>query len=224
MKNRALLEIVDHPFGLTKIQLENANKFLPPAVLASSATIVQVTSAYDQNIELVVTFSTAKPISGGVRRVAGQQIVNTNVLINFSQQLPLYWMASVLKEGDISPNQFYYIYSGDTDTFRMPLNNDITLTHEQHGWKIPRYDAEAYKVNVGFGLGLGEYISWGYSVPVGPHMALAMKAGSYDLVRSNGQEQIGDPVAPNAGDWPMPMGYTYTLAFDSCGNGTLTRQ
>ncbi len=54
-------------------------------------------------------------------------------------------------------------------------------------------------------------------------MILDVKAGSYDLVRSNGQEQIGDPVVPDKGDWAMPMGYTYTLKFDSSGNGTLVR-
>jgi hypothetical protein len=186
------------------------------------STIVHITSAYDQQIELVATFSPATPISGGVRRVAGQQIVDTSVLINFSRQLTLHWMASVLKKGDISPNQSYQIYSSDKDTFMMQLNNCITLNHNKQGWNIPEYDAQEYVINVGFGLGM-EYISWGYSIPCSPNMIIDVKAKSYDLVRSNGQEQIGDPVAPDEGDWAMPMGYSYTLKFDSSGNGTLAR-
>ncbi len=218
MESRSL---VDHPFMITKTQRKNANNFFSP-VLASPSTIVYITSPYDQEIELVATFSPAVPISSGVRRVAGQQTVDTSVLINFSQVLTLYWMASVLKKGDLSPNQSCQIYSSDQDVFIMQLNKYITLNHDQQGWNIPVYDAQEYVVNVGFGLGM-EYISWGYSIPCSPTMILDVKAGSYDLVRSNGQEQIGDPVVPDKGDWAMPMGYTYTLKFDSSGNGTLVR-
>ncbi len=230
MSSTSFVGIIESPWGITKTQLENANKFFPPVasapvVSASTPTILQITTAYDQNIELVVTFSTARPISGGVERVAGQQTVNTDVQIDFSRQLPLYWMASVLKEGDISPNQCSYLYSSDTENFDLQLNQNITLTHDKQGWHIPPYNADEYTVNVGFGLRSGAYTSWGYSIPVHPAMVLSgVRAGSYNLFRSNGQEQIGDPVDLNLKHWVMPMGYTYTLQFDSCGNGTLTRQ
>ncbi len=211
-----------HPFWITKTQLENANMHFQPTV-GIPHTIVWITSVYDEDIELVATFSPATPIANGVSRVAGKQTVDTNVEVDFSKVLPLHWMASVLKKGDISPNQLYQPYSGNMDTFTLPLNKYITLTHKDGVWQIPEYDAEEYMVNVGFGLGM-EYISWGYSVPCFPQKNLILKAGSYKLVRSNGQEQIGDPVALDQGDWAMPMGYTYTLAFDSRGNGILTRQ
>jgi hypothetical protein len=148
---------------------------------------VYIASTYDQEIELVATFSPVAPISSGVKRVAGQQIVNTSVLINFSQELTLYCMASVLKKGDMSPNQSCQIYSSDKDAFIMRLNKSITLNHNEQGWTIPAYDVQKYEINVGFGLGM-EYISWGYSIPVYPNIMLDVKAGSYDLVRSNGQE------------------------------------
>jgi hypothetical protein len=132
-------------------------------------------------------------------------------------------MASVLKEGDIAPNQACFIYSSDMDNFILRPNEYITLTRRDGAWQIPEYDTREYTVNVGFGLGM-KYICWGYSVPCQPQRSLNLKAGSYELVRSDGHEQIGDPVAPDPGDWTMPMGYSYTLAFDSCGNGVLTRQ
>lgn len=211
-----------YPFGITKAQLVNANKRFPP-ISPDNSTIVWITSPYDQGIELVATFSPITLDPNGISIVAGLQTVNTNVEVNFTEVLPLNWMASVLKKGDLSPNQAYYTYSSDLDSFTLPLNRYITLTHENGAWQIPRYDAREYVVNVGFGLGR-EYICWGYSVLCSPLTTRALGAGSYRLVRSDGHEQIGDPVAPDQGDWSMPMGYTYTLAFDSCGNGILTRK
>jgi hypothetical protein len=144
------------------------------------------------------------------------------VELDFSKVLTLYWMASVLKAGELAPNQAYFPYSSDKDSFTLQLNRYITTTHENGAWQTPEYDTREYTVNVGFGLGTN-YISWGYSVPCSPQQRLILEVGSYELVRSDGQEEIGDPVTPNKGDWVMPMGRTYTLVFDSSGNGVLTR-
>jgi hypothetical protein len=227
MEKRPLIGIIKHPFEITKTQLENADEFFRP-ILATPATggpvtIVEITTDYVQGIELVATFSPAEFIANGVRRVAGQQTVDTNVMINFNKDLTLYWMASVFKNGDISPNQSYHPYSRDNDNFSLSLNKYMELQHDEQGWHIPEYDSEQYTVNVGFGMGV-KWIAWGYSVLCSPQTTLSIKAGSYDLVRSNGQEEIGDPVVFDTGNWAMPMGYTYTLKFDSRGNGVLTRQ
>jgi hypothetical protein len=50
-----------------------------------------------------------------------------------------------------------------------------------------------------------------------------VSAGSYELARSNGAEQIGDPVViQGTSVWYMPLSDSYLLAFDAYGNGTLT--
>ncbi|ESA35920.1 hypothetical protein N836_10345 [Leptolyngbya sp. Heron Island J] len=224
VQSKLVLAMVVPPFAITKKQLQNANDLFSPIVLASNPTIVWITSEYNLDIQLVATFSPLRPVDNGIRRVSGKQTLNTNVEINFDKQLSLHWMASVLRKGDISPNQSYYKYSSDRDTFSMSMNSFITLKHDDHGWKIPVYNSSEYTVNIGFGLGLGEYICWGYSVPAQPQMIFDVKAGSYELVRSNRQEKIGDPVAPSKGNWSMPRGYTYTLEFNSCGDGTLTNE
>lgn len=223
-----------HPFLLTGTQIKNANLRFTPAkasgqltivsVVSSSGqpTIVSITSPYDEKIELVATFLPAKPLSNGVRRVSGKQIVHTNVEIDFSRVLPLCWLASVYRQGDLSANLSYQVYSSDTDYFSLSLNDDITLTHRNGVWQTPTYDAQKYQVCLGFGLGL-DYVRWGYSVLCQPSQKVCLGAGSYELARSNGQEHIGDPVASNQPYWDMPMGFSYTLAFDACGNGCLAK-
>jgi hypothetical protein len=216
---------------ITRTQLENADRIFQPvvvrlpvaAVVGAAPTTVWITTPNTLEVDLVATFSPATPISSGVRRVAGTQTITSTVDLDFGKALPLNWMASVLKKGDLAPNQAYFIYVSDMDDFVMPLNADITLKHQNGAWQIPAYDTLQYTVNVGFGLG-ATYIGWGYSLACQPNQTLIVKAGSYELVRSNGQEQIGDPVVANQGDWAMPMGFTYTLAFDGSGNGVLTRQ
>lgn len=218
---------------ITGTQLENANRIFEPVVARPPAarvvgappppTTVWITTPNLMEVDLVATFSPAVPISGGVKRVAGTQTITSSVDLVFSNALPLNWMASAWKNGDIAPNQATLLYQSDTDDFVMPLNAAITLKHNNGAWQIPAFDALQYTVNVGFGLG-ATFIGWGYSVPCNPNQALIVKAGSYELVRWNGQEQVGDPVAAAQGDWVMPMGHTYTLAFDTSGNGVLTRQ
>ncbi|WP_257169106.1 hypothetical protein [Bradyrhizobium sp. SRS-191] len=216
-------------FLITKSQLENANPFFQPATapaLPPPATAVTPTRVWisTENIEidLVATFLPARPEPNGVARVAGLQTVTSNVAIDFSAVLPLYWMASVLKNGELAPNTSYFAYSSDDDTFRLVLNTAITVTHSKDGWSIPAYDSQQYTVNVGFGVG-ATYIAWGYSIQCTPQTRLVVKAGSYELVRSNGTEVIGDPVPTGSTSWPMPMGHDYTLKFDSRGNGVLTQ-
>ncbi|GLH79345.1 hypothetical protein SSBR45G_42540 [Bradyrhizobium sp. SSBR45G] len=215
-------------FLITKSQLENANPFFQPATapaLPPHATVVPPTrvwiSTASVEVDLVATFLPATPVANGVARVAGLQTVTSNVAIDFSTILPLYWMASVLKNGELAPNTSYVLYSSDDDSFRLVLNASITVTHGKEGWLIPAYDSQQYTVNVGFGVGV-PYVAWGYSIQCAPQARVVVKAGSYELVRSNGTEVIGAPVPTDSPSWPMPIGHDYTLVFDSSGNGVLT--
>ncbi len=210
--------------------LERANSRYRPVRNTSAAreagvpdTRVKITSAADQGIELVATFNPQEDVDDGVNRVAGKQIVNTTVYIDFGQVLPIWWMASALRLGDISPNVSYFPYSGDDDDFEMKLNHQITVGHTaSEGWDIPPFDSREYEVDVGFGVGT-EYIAWGYSAPCQPNKRLALDASAYELVRSEGQSRIGDPVTPNPdNEWEMSIGLSYLLSFDNCGVGTLT--
>ena len=195
-----------------------------PAVVAGTPpTRVRITTPNTMPVGLVATFSPTGSVSGGVKRVAGTQTVTTTVDLQFSKVLPLTWMASVMKIGDLAPNQRYSAYASDADSFVMQLNAAITLTHENGAWHIPAFDTTQYTVNVGFGLGT-TYIGWAFSLECQPLTAITLGAGSYELVKWNGQEQIGDPVVPTTqGDWVMPMGFAYTLTFDASGNGVLTQ-
>jgi hypothetical protein len=94
-------------------------------------------------------------------------------------------------------------------------------THD--GWDIPAFDPAKYTVNVGFGVRIRDWVYWAYSVPCSPgQRGVFMAAGMYILARSNGGEQIGDPLPIGMEAWSLPLGRRYALTFDACGNGTLT--
>lgn len=219
------------PFSATPAQIAQANPCFTPvaagtALAATDAlpppTTVEIKLTQDYAIELVATFFPANLAQlGGERIVAGLQTVDTNVYIAFNRDLPLSWFASVYKSGEIRPNAAAYSYSSDADSFTLPLNKAITLTHDSAGWHIPTYDTTIYKVCVGFGLG-ADPIFCAYSLGVSPVSTALVTAGGFQLVRNAGGQQIGDVVSAAEEAWSMPIGGQYVLTFDASGNGTLT--
>ena len=216
-------------FEIKWLQLATANGLFSPVAVGASPTAtalartsVEIDGALDPGMELLATFLPASPVPGGVRRVAGTQLVTTEVAIAFNRDLPFYWMASVLRKGDIAPNQLGHAYSGAADAFEMPFGDQLTLAHDESGWRIPHFDDGQYVVNVGFGLGR-QIAAWGYSVACRPGQPVAMEAGAYQLASSDGSARIGDPVPDCATSWAMPLGSAYRLSFDQRGQGTLSR-
>ena len=67
-------------------------------------TGVVVDATRDPGIVLLATFLPAALVADGVRRTAGVQKVTTYVSINFNEALPIFWMASVYRSGDLAPN------------------------------------------------------------------------------------------------------------------------
>ena len=188
----------------------------------SADTTVAITSPAVA-IDLVVTFSPSSPVPNGVLRVAAFQTVYSAVSIDFTTEATLCWMVSALKTGELNPNQAAEVFSSNADTFRLQVTQYLAVTHDPGGWTIPTYDDRDYTVNVGFGLRIRGWVYWAYSVRCTPNQQrLAIPAGSYELVRSDGSEQIGDPVyLAGMSQWVMPMGHAYTLTFDASGNGVL---
>ncbi len=219
------------PFSPTPTEIAQANpRFTPVAAgtpLAATdtlppATTVTIKPAQDYAIELVATFYPMNLAQlGGDRIVAGLQTVDTNVYIAFNRDLPVSWFASVYKTGEIRPNAAAFPYSSDADSFTLPLNKAITLTHDSAGWRIPSYDSSLYQVCVGFGLGT-DPIFCAYSLQVSPVKTVLVAAGGFQLVRDAGSQDIGDVINATEEAWSMPIGGQYILTFDASGNGTLT--
>ncbi len=184
-------------------------------------TAITITSVSDLNIKLGLTFYAASsPTADYI--LAGIQSVHTKVIIEFSNQLPLSWVASVLAAGEISPNQLAYPFSANADQFSMRFNNEITLTHDESGWRIPPYDNKEYRVCIGLGMGLEE-IDWGCSVTVAPNSSVLLEASAYEVFRLDMAMPIGSPVTPTPPNvWQIPLGSKALLSFSASGIGTLT--
>jgi hypothetical protein len=186
-------------------------------------TTVNITNAGSGTVELVLSFCPSSPGSG-VSRVAAFQSVFSDVRLDLGQEATLYWLVSAWAEGQLAPNQASYLYTDNSDSFALKVTQNITVTHDSKGWVIPAYNSAEYIVNVGFGVQIQGWVYWGYSVVCSPQQSVVTNAGSYELARSNGVEQIGDPVVIQGTNvWAMPMGYGYLLAFDATGTGTVTR-
>lgn len=104
----------------------------------------------------------------------------------------------------------------------MRLNNEITLEHDENGWRIPPYDSRKYSVRVGLGMGMEE-IYWGCSVTVAPNSKVRLEADAYELFRLDMIVPVGYPVTPMPPDaWQIPLGSKALLSFSASGIGTLT--
>ena len=194
----------------------------PPLDLTSLPpdTNVEIKPAQDYAIELVATFTSPSPPEGE-RLVAGLQTVDATVYVDFKRALPLWWLGSVYRAGEISPNSMVSAYAGDGDSFIMQITKSITLTHDQNGWTIPAFDTTQYSVMVGFGLG-ADPVFPAYLVNASPNSRLAVVAGGYQLARSSGGQTFGDIITDAQEAWTMALGGAYLLTFDSSGNGTLS--
>jgi hypothetical protein len=187
-----------------------------------SDTVVSITSAAS-SVDLVLSFLPATGVAGGIPRVSALQTVISDVRIDLTLQATLYWLASALEVGQLAPNQGANAYLGNDDEFRLQIGQDLSVSHDGTGWQIPEYDSAKYTVNVGFGLKIQNWVYWAYSVCGSPGQQLVIAAGAYEFVRSNGDENIGDPVFMTGMDaWTMALGGDYLLAFDACGQGTLS--
>lgn len=191
-------------------------------VPAAPDTTVAITTESNTEIDLVLTFEPLAVSPTGVPRVAALQTVTSKTSIDFTTQAPLYWVVSALKKGELGPNQAERVFSDNADRFFLRLSTDLVVSHGPDGWDLPVYDPAAWTLHVGFGLKIRGWVYWGYSVLCRPGGRVAMAAGAYVLVRSDGAERIGDPVAMTGlDDWSMTMGHDYTLDFDETGQGVL---
>jgi hypothetical protein len=189
-------------------------------IQATTDTSVVITSEVE--VDLALGFAPRSPVGGGVSRVAAFQRVTSRVQIDFMRDATLYWVASVLEKGQLSPNHGARLYAGDDDDFRLPVHPEVEILHNHDGWQVSNYDPAKYTVNVGFGFRMADWIYWGYSAPYAPEQTkLFMAAGSYVLARSTGAEQIGDPLPVGSASWNLLLGGRYALAFDARGDGTL---
>jgi hypothetical protein len=186
------------------------------------ATSVCISAQDDPGVDLLVSFVPHQGAPGGVRRVAATQLVTAIVSVEFDVLLPIYWMASVLRAGDLAPNQMTQPYIQASDEFELEFGGEIIISHDADGWQIPAFEAAQYTIYVGFGIGQS-FVCWGYSVPCKPGERVPLSPGSYQLVRSDGDERIGDPVAAGSETWSLPLGFSYGLTFDSSGKGILRR-
>ncbi|MEZ4301447.1 MAG: hypothetical protein R3B70_41320 [Polyangiaceae bacterium] len=195
----------------------------PQLLAIATATTVRITTVSQVRVELVLTFAPSAGGTGGAPIVAARQTVTSEVLLDLSSQAGLCWMGQVLTRGNLSPNQLHQRFTDNADVFSMPITSDITLAHDDAGWNIPHYDSTKHTVSVGFGLMIQGWAYWSYSIPCSPGQPVPVSAGSYELVRWDGHEKVGDPVALSGLDaWKMPMGQDYALSFDARGNGKLT--
>jgi len=223
------------PFAPGPLDEGRSNPRFPPVAVAGNPaatgailsaaggppdTNVEIKPAQDYAVDLVATFLATSP-QDGERIVAGVQTVDSNVYVDFRRALPLWWFASVYRAGEISPNSAAYAYAGDADSFILPVTKDVTLTHDQAGWKIPSYDTTRYSVMVGFGLGT-DPVYPACLVGAPPLTTRLVQASGYQLVRSAGGQSIGDVIAATQEAWSMPLGGAYLLTFDTSGNGHLS--
>lgn len=187
-------------------------------------TTINITVAHDQTRSLVLTFAPSTTVPGGVERVAALQTVTSEVFIDFSQDLPLYWLATVKKNGEAAANRSANPYSGHGDHAPLRLSPDFSIVWNQNAWRIPVFEPSELTVTMGFGLGLGKngLVSWAYSVPCRPNSSLALDAGKYQIRQSNGAEQPGDPVDKQQPYWDLAPGGQHLLAFDTRGVGNLS--
>ena len=197
-----------------------------PAATGAPVTTVDITVASGITRSLVFTVQPSATLTGGVMRVAAVQTVVSEVFIDFAKDLPLYWLASARRAGDVAPNQDANPYYSADSHDPLCVASDIVITWNGNAWRIPPFDSSNYVVQLGFGLRLGAdgFVSWAYSVPCQPNSTLALDVGAYAIYQSNGSESLGDPVDLNQPTWSLPLGHRYSLTFDKTGQGYLTEQ
>ncbi|WP_294334459.1 hypothetical protein [uncultured Sphingomonas sp.] len=172
------------------------------------------------SVDLVASFAGAGPAAPHPGElVAGVQQVLTQAYIDYNQQLPLWWMAQVLRIGDISASGSVATYTADTDSFTLRMG-EIVLNHGSAGWSIPSFDSTVYSVFVGFGLG-SPYAFPAFLAQVSPLTTVQIGAGGYVLGQPSNSGTIGSPVAASD-SWTMPLGEAWLLCFNASGVGTLS--
>lgn len=191
-------------------------------MIAAPQTSVLIEIDGDYTVNLVASFAAAGgATSDPGELVAGAQQVSTQVYINCAQQLPLFWLAQVLRIGDIAANGAVFPYTADSDSFSLTIGT-IALSHGAAGWTVPSFDSTLYAVFVGFGLG-SPYAFPAFLTQASPLTTMKVDAGGYVLAQPTGTEQTGQPVVASE-SWTMPLGKAWLLRFDASGVGTLSLQ
>lgn len=196
-----------------------------PAAAAAAAplTTVDITVATGITRSLVFTIQPTTSVTGGVKRVAAVQTVVSEVFIDFGQDLPLYWLASAKRTGEVAPNQDANLYYSTNAHDPLTVAPGLTIVWSNNGWKIPPFDPSEYTVQMGIGLRLGDggNVSWAYSVPCTPNSTLVMDVSGYAIYQSDGEEELGDAVDLDQPNWTLLLGNQYSLSFDQTGVGEL---
>jgi len=202
------------------VPVPGGNPLHAPAAAATPHTSVLIQLDGLSSVDLVASFAGAGPAAPEPGElVAGMQQVLTQAYIDYDQQLPLWWLAQVLRIGDISASGSVVAYTADTDSFALRIG-EVVLNHGPAGWSIPSFDSTVYSVFVGFGLG-SPYAYPAFLAQASPLTTVEVGAGGYVLARPVGSSAIGKPVAASD-SWTMPLGKAWLLSFNASGVGTLS--
>jgi hypothetical protein len=191
-----------------------------PSTVSATGQVLVIDATSDPGVDLLVTFVPQSGVEGEVRLVAARQSVVTKATIRWSTALPVDWMVSVRKTGDVAANISTRPISGRNDDMVFAFPNEMTVILADGEWQIPNFDPSQYLVEAGFGID-GDVIQPAYAVPCRPGQRLRMVPGHYQIVRSDGEDAIATPIRPGLEVWDVPSGTDSILTFDSRGQGKL---
>ena len=208
------------PSWSTLIALVAAVGGIIPATASEPAQILVIDATRDPGIDLFVTYVPQNGADGGIRFVAAHQSVVTTAIIRLSAALPVDWMVSVRKAGDVAANVATRPVSDRNDYMTFAFPGEMTVVFDSGEWQIPDFDPTLYRVEAGFGFE-GDVIRSAYAVPCQPEQRLDMAPGHYQVVRSDGEDRTGAPIKPSLEFWDIPSDTDSILTFDGRGEGTL---
>lgn len=190
-----------------------------PATATTASTLLVVDARADPGIELLATFVPSILAQDGERLIGGHETVMTYAVIDLQNTLPILWMASVWRNGELVANDLSHPLTTPNENFSLTYSDELTITHSDDGWHVPTFDSNLYQIKIGFGV-MSNYLSWVYSTPCHPDQVIRLAPSGYQIVRSDGRDQRGSPV-PDLEAWTIPWGSRRELIFDSSGIGTL---
>lgn len=185
----------------------------------AASTLLLIDSEALPGTSFVFTFKPKDDGDGGVRLIGARETVRTTALVQLDEMLPVFWMATFARSGDVAPNQMAHALSSPEDSFTLRYSQDMAIVYANGQWHLPKYDSRVFTVDVGFGF-KADVLSWAYSVRCQPGQVLTMLPGAYQVVRSDGENQQGTPV-PDRESWSLAIGSRSVLTMDSYGNGSL---
>ncbi len=187
---------------------------------STTAQILVIDATRDPGVNLLVTFVPQTGVEGGIRLVAAHQSIVTTAIIRLDAALPVDWMVSVRKTGDVAANISTRPISDRNDDMTFAFPGEMTVVFDHGEWQIPDFDPILYRVEAGFGFE-GDVVQSAYAVPCRPGQRLGMAPGHYQVVRSDGDDGTGTPIRPGLEVWDIPSDTDSILTFDGRGEGTL---